>query len=340
MACSRRTGFTLVELLVVITIIGILIALLLPAVQAAREAARRMECNNHLKQIGLAILNHEQVQKHFPTGGWGWGWLGDPDRGFDYHQPGGWVYNILPFLEQQPLHDLQLGKTSSTTPTRGAAGAQLVGTPLAAFQCPTRRRAIAYPHWGFQYIAGDKADKVAKSDYAINGGEQMTHPGSWGLWSDHCYNGDCGPKSLPDEKTLADKATSTLVATPKSTGISHPLSTVTVSDIRDGLSNTYLAGEKYVDPDYYATGADGGDNETMYVGFNEDNARWGSASYPPYQDRTGFAPRGNFGSAHASGFQMALCDGSVRSISFSIDLTVHTRLANRQDRQPIDANQF
>src|SRR5690348_10720611 len=96
-----RRGFTLVELLVVIAIIGILIALLLPAVQAAREAARRVQCTNHLKQLGLGFMVHHDQQKHFPTGGWGYMWVCDADRGLDKRQPGGWGYTVLPFTEQQ-----------------------------------------------------------------------------------------------------------------------------------------------------------------------------------------------------------------------------------------------
>ena len=102
----KRSAFTLVELLVVIAIIGILVALLLPAVQAAREAARRATCTNQVKQIALAWHLHHDTHKFFPSGGWGYRYMADPDRGFGEGQPGSWAYSCLPYLEEQTLHQI------------------------------------------------------------------------------------------------------------------------------------------------------------------------------------------------------------------------------------------
>ena len=99
-------AFTLIELLVVITIIGLLLGLLLPVVQSSRESGRRTQCQNNLRQLGLAMQGHVAVHGEYPSNGWGYSWIGDPDRGTDKAQPGGWIYNILDFVEQQNLRSL------------------------------------------------------------------------------------------------------------------------------------------------------------------------------------------------------------------------------------------
>ena len=176
---TARFGFTLVELLVVIAIIGILVALLLPAVQAAREAARRMQCSNNLKQMGLAFHNHHDAHKAFATGGWGWRWVGDPDRGFKEGQPGGWTYNILPYMELDNLHALGRDGDPATLTAQQKADAKKATTiPVAEYICPSRRNVRAYPHpmagpsdLPTLNADGDTMTDVNRTDYGANAGD-------------------------------------------------------------------------------------------------------------------------------------------------------------------------
>ena len=140
----KRCAFTLVELLVVIAIIGILIGLLLPAINAAREAGRRAHCKNNLKQLGLAAQNHLNEQGIFPTGGWGWGWCGDPNLGYKRSQPGGWTFNILPYMEFKYLYNYGAGGGPGSTPQMNGA-ALMLKTAIPTYICPSRAAVQLYP---------------------------------------------------------------------------------------------------------------------------------------------------------------------------------------------------
>ena len=333
---ARATGFTLVELLVVIAIIALLIALLLPAVQSVRETARMVQCRNNLRQIGIAATQHTSTHGHLPTGGWGWGWIGDPDRGFNHRQPGGWVFTVLPFMEQEPLYSLQAGLTGSA---RSAAGAKLITTPLAGFQCPSRRPVQNYVHWGWTFKFADRVAAVAKSDYAANGGDRNFFPSAGGLWSSHCHNPDCGPANTPsDAELVASVEAVNLNPATQPTGVVFTMSVITPASVRDGLSTTLFAGEKSLNPDHYTTGQSGGDNETMYVGVNSETIRAANSGTPALQDRRGVDMFNSFGSAHSGQFATVRCDGSVHMLSYDIDPTTYTRLANRRDGEAIDTS--
>jgi prepilin-type processing-associated H-X9-DG protein len=320
--------------LVVITIIGILIALLLPAVQAAREAARRMQCTNNLKQIGLGCMNHESAHKIFPSAGWGWAWHGDPDRGYDHRQPGGWLFNILPYIEQESLHDL--GKNKSL-----AGRTRTAATPLTTWICPSRREGLAYPVNPKYTMNNVNPTVTGRTDYAGNvGGTNVSSIGG-------------GPTSLVagDALTEADW----LASFPgghigTATGVILRRGKCDMASISDGTSNTYLAGEKYLNPDDYTSGQNEDDQgwttgyDTAVIRFTDADGQNDettlSANMIPRPDTSGIINPYNFGSCHAAGFHMLFCDGSVRSISYSISEVTHLRLGSRNDGKPIDGNAY
>jgi prepilin-type processing-associated H-X9-DG protein len=338
---SSRQALGVLDLLVVLVIVAILLALLLPAVQAAREAARRAQCQNNLKQLALGCLSHENAQRHLPTGGWGVAWTGDADLGFGQTQPGGWLYNTAPYMEFSALHDL--GK-ELTGQEKDAANLKRLETPVAVYYCPSRRAPMAYLWGKSPSVVNAGQPKVAgRSDYAANGGDVRTGPGvpAAPKWKSAANNNDSGPASLADggvkgsdEQSTNAKATFQAIAD-KANGVIFCGSTIRMADISDGASNTYLLGEKYVNPDYYASGEDPGDNAAALVGDNQNVARW--AALPPLHDKPGHSAPWQFGSAHAGGGYMAFCDGSVQLVHFSIDPAVNRLLGDRKDGKPVPA---
>ena len=160
---NPKLAFTLVELLVVITIIGILIALLLPAVQAAREAARKMQCQNNLKQLGLAVLNYESQWQIFPPSSH-WASASDVEVSNNPNLRESWIVMVLPFLEQQALHDM----FDLTRPTPDPRNAAARGTWVAALLCPSD----AFNRTAFSGSGSSMTNKMgdnwARGNYAAN----------------------------------------------------------------------------------------------------------------------------------------------------------------------------
>jgi hypothetical protein len=321
--------------LVVIAIIGVLVALLLPAIQAARESARRTQCINQLKQFATGCLNHEASLKHFPTGGWGWSWVGDADRGFGQRQPGGWIYNILPFIEQKAKHDMPKdGNPEVHTDPQLQGARQMLLEPISILYCPSRRtgkfrnkeKPTRFAANSALNPAGDPG-QVGRSDYAANAGHIAIgggQSGPGGLTSTYTWltlnkTGLLNPahESVPDDSTE------------ELSGISFQRSEVGIQHISDGTSQTYLCGEKYLDPLGYENGEDTGDNETWCTGHNNDNYR--TTAFTPRRDTAGYEDGNIFGSNHPTTWSVAWCDGHVTAISYDIDPEVHKNNGNRQD---------
>ncbi len=315
-----KKGFTLVELLVVIAIIGMLMGLLLPAVQNAREAARQMQCSNNLKQYGSASQNHVATNGCYPSGGWYFSFVGDPDRGAGANQPGGWIFSLLPYMEQMNLYMLASdGDPGTPSNTQKANATKTCQTPLPFFYCPSRRTTKLYTVSSSPSQNCNSMSTGTKLDYAGNHGKvQVKSADSWGKYINYstsaseitnCHEwSDCG-------------------------GMFFICSELTDADVIDGASNTYLVGEKYQQVEYYESGNGCDDNVSM-SGLDWDTIR--DTNNLPHQDRRGWGGYSYiFGSPHAGMMGMVMTDGSVHRLSYSIDAEIHKNLGCRNDEKAV-----
>jgi prepilin-type N-terminal cleavage/methylation domain-containing protein len=328
-----RAAFTLVELLVVIAIIGILVALLLPAIQAAREAARRSECQNNVKQWTLACLLHVDAYKVLPTAGWDYtgavmvrqcgqvsaaGCTSPRSVG---DQSWGWLYQVSPYLEEEALWNEQNDLV-------------VMNSGPTIVNCPSRRARTLHRIW--------RPSGEMVTDYAGNGGD--TNEGG-GVISSLSIN-------TPQEATNTFFQTGTIVLYEAPPRVRNPpwkfYGTVKPSEIEDGTSKTLLVGEKWVASNVYGGGL-WGDNYGWYTGHAWETVRF--ANKLPKQDDLVNTPQNAagetacnlcdmFGSAHPSGFIASMADGSVRQISYDIALTIFKRVANRRDARVLDDDEF
>jgi prepilin-type N-terminal cleavage/methylation domain-containing protein len=313
--CLRR-GFTLVELLVVIAIIGILISLLLPAVQAAREAARRTQCSNQLKQIALAFHGYHDTYREYPCGG------NNFDRprtminggiAVGWEQEWGWAYQILPFMEQQNLYE-------DTDENR------IKATPVSGYFCPTRSRTKIFN----VSATSIRAQIDYKANYGFSSNANVPNNSS--------FNG------------IVRRSRASATITPAAA----PVKRVDTASVLDGTSNTLMVGERSIFIDWW-NGPAGPETDCFKGGWVDGigsrayvSGGWHSNIQNPIQDRKEPVPPlslslrlavgySHFGSAHPGAAMFAVCDASVRPVSYNVSPVVFRRFCHSRDGESFSA---
>jgi prepilin-type N-terminal cleavage/methylation domain-containing protein len=304
MTCRRR-GFTLVELLVVIAIIGILIALLLPAVQAAREAARRAQCSNNLKQLSLAFHNYHDTHRCLPPAAICSNTLS-------------WNALILPYIEQRPLHanfNFRAGEYNAGAGGTGPKKNEHALNLIQGFLCPS-------------------SPELQSKTEQVNGQY---------VYTTHYY-GILGPYGTNPTKRQAYDAYDTGTAGWDTIGFQGAVPahrTIKFRDVSDGLSNTYLLGEV----SWKGNGTLRSWVRGLYPAATKEFVKGGNVAVIssktiryPINSKKGGMNEVAFGSQHSDGAQFALADGSVTFVSDSVSQDIYLSMASRDGEEPIASN--
>jgi len=337
-------GFTLVELLVVIAIIGVLVALLLPAVQAAREAARRISCGNNLKNLGLAVLNYHDTRRHFPVN-YGGPWQNEASAP---QSAVGWIVEILPQLEQQPLYEqFRQGGAyegrfrADLAPNRsqqnlgifstkdGISVPQLMQTTLPVLQCPSDSGSPRIREGQFQWTR----TPTAVTNYKGVLGDTFLGETFGGIYSN---DASAFPSGIYHEESATgfQLSENDCHADTRCRGIffRHTFQRpINMREVIDGTSNTFLIGEDLPDFNLHST--------AFY-----SNGSWSSCNIPPNNlisllptqlDLEAWWDQQGFRSHHPGGLQFCLVDGSVRFIQEDINNELYRTSCTRNGQEVV-----